>query len=93
MLAELPGQHAVDRIQRHAQQHPDRYQDEQPGAVRQGGQQHAHQERYHGSGDSDLVGGDASVVKALHGRAQQGLEAWFQLVDRGHWKILFLGAP
>ena len=56
------------------------------------GQQQAHQERYHGSGDSDLIGGDASVVKALHGRAQQSLEAWFELVDRGHWTVLFSGA-
>lgn len=92
MLAELPGQHAVDGVQCHAQQHPHRYQDEQPGDVGQGGQQQAQQDRHHGGGDGNLVSGDTAVVKALDCWAQQGLEARFELVDRCHWKILFRSA-
>ena len=58
----------------------------------QGSQQQAQQDRQQGGGDSDLVGGDTAVVEALDSRAEHGLEARFELVDRCHWKVLFGGA-
>jgi hypothetical protein len=83
-LAELAGEHAVDGVERHAQEHPQRDQGEQPEIAGEGGDQQAEQDGNGGGGEGHLVGGDAARVQALHQRAQQVLEAGLELVDGGH---------
>ena len=84
MLAELPGQHAVDGVQRHAQDHPQGDQGEQPQVAGETGDHHAHQHRDQPGQHGDLVGGGAVVVKTLYQRPQQVLKARFELINREH---------
>ncbi|MNV95573.1 hypothetical protein D3C71_1904770 [compost metagenome] len=84
MLAELAGEHAVHRVERHAQQHPQRDQGEQPGVSMQGRQEDAEQQRNRGRRQGHLIGAHASVMEVLYAGAQQVLEVWFELIDGQH---------
>ncbi|MNT52632.1 hypothetical protein D3C72_1896650 [compost metagenome] len=89
MLAELTGEHAVNGVECHTQQHPHWHQREQPSDMRKPGQQQAKQHGNHGGAQGHLVGGHAALVKTLDRRAQQRLEAGFELVDRRHGETPF----
>lgn len=84
MLAELTGEHAVDRIGRHAQEHPQRDQGKQPDMLGQGGDQRTQEHGNDGGGKSHLIGGGAARREALHQGAQQVLEVRLELVNGGH---------
>ena len=85
LLAVFAGQHAVDGVEAHAQQHPDGQQQEEP---REAGapcaEDDAHQQGEAASQQGDLVGGGAATCQSLNTRPQQALEAGFELVDGDH---------
>lgn len=81
----LTGQHAVDGVEAHAQQHPDGQQQEEPRvAGAPDTESDAHQQREAASQQGDLVGGGAPTGQGLNTWPQQALEAGFELVDGDH---------
>ena len=85
LLAVFAGQHAVDGVEAHAQQHPDGQQQEEPRvAGAPDTESDAHQQREAASQQGDLVGGGAAMGQGLNTRPQQALEAGFELVDGDH---------
>ncbi|MPN13732.1 hypothetical protein SDC9_161056 [bioreactor metagenome] len=87
MLAEFAGQHAVQRIERHAQEHPGRQQQEELRCARaeqveNAAEQQRQQHRRHGDG----VGGDAEFRQTDGEGTQEILEGGFELVNRDHWE-------
>src|SRR3990167_5365736 len=79
-------------IQRHAQNHPQRDQGEQPGVLRQGQQQGAEQHGNHGGEQGDLIGRHAFVVEAFYPRAQEVLKRRLELVNGEHGEEFLFAA-
>ena len=85
LLAVFAGQHAVNGVEAHAQQHPDRQKQEEPRvAGTPETEDDAHQQGEAASQQGDLVGGGAAMGQSLNTRPQQALEAGFELVDGDH---------
>ena len=84
LLAKFTREHAVDGVEGHAQDHPQRDQRKQPEVLSEAGDQQADQQGNHAGQDGDLVGGGAVVVEALHEGAQQVLKTRLELIDRNH---------
>ena len=85
LLVVLAGQHAVNGVQPHAQQHPDGQQQEEPRVA--GGpcaEDDAHQQGEAAGQQGDLIGGGAATGQGLNAWPQQALEAGFELVDGDH---------
>ena len=79
------GQHAIDGVETHAQQHPDGQQQEESWvAGAPDTEDDAHQQGEAAGQQGDLIGGGAATGQGLNTRPQQALEAGFELVDGDH---------
>jgi len=81
-LPVLAREHAVDRVERHAQHEPRRHQQEGARAGQRRDDAGAERDRQRGRGERDLVRGHAGAREPRGGRSQQRLEARLQRVER-----------
>jgi len=80
----LARQHAVDRVQRHAQEQDDRIDEKDQPHARLERDESRGDQTEDGRSDRHLIGGDAAGRKPRHQGPQQGLEARLQIIDGRH---------
>src|SRR6185295_5534130 len=84
LLAVLAGEHAVDRVERHAGEERGGQEQEEPSRSRPPSDRRADREREDDGRDRDLVRGDSDPCESTAERAEQALERGLEIVDARH---------